>query len=61
MPWWGDRPGTGDIVHVVDARHGNLPRHPARRARQRLAPTWFGGLVPRERMAVTAPVLGLIL
>gem|GEM_PF-5530029 len=29
------------------------------RARQRLAPTWFGGLTPRERMALTGEATDL--
>jgi hypothetical protein len=46
-PRCADRPGTGEIVHVVDARHGNLPRR------------WRGGrggASPLHRWVGTSPV-----
>jgi hypothetical protein len=58
MPWWGDRPGTGDIVHVVDARHGNLPR-PRRGGRGNASPLQGVGFgADQQRMAVDLPRLG---
>jgi hypothetical protein len=47
IPRCADHPGTGEIMHVVDTRHGNLPRR------------WRGGrgnASPLHRWAGTSPV-----
>jgi hypothetical protein len=47
IPRCADRPGTGEIMHVVDTRHGNLPRR------------WRGGrggASPLHRWVGTSPV-----